>query len=574
MSSPEPAPKEATPLRRQAGWNQFRLLIAAFFTSESGRRRAGSWLALLLVLCFAVAGVQVLISYAGRDFMSAIADRNEKTYARALIRYLATFALAVPIGVFYRYAEQRLGLLWRQWLTQHLIRRYFYNRAYYRLRGSDTIDNPDQRISEDVKNFTTSTLSFLLIALNSLLTLIAFIGVLWSISSMLVVVLFGYAFVGTLGSLLIGRRLVGLYYDQYQREADFRHGLIRVQDNAESIAFYRGEKREHRDLLMRLGSALDNTFSIIGWNRNLAFFTNSYNYAALVLPVVVVAPLFMQHKVDFGVVSQAVGAFGQVLAALSLIITQFEVLSAFSAGVARLGALWGYLDDFDAEEAVEAANSKIDVEEARRLKLEDLTVRTPDGGKVLVKKLSLALKPGQSILLMGESGTGKSSLLRTIAGLWQSGEGSIARPPLKDMIFLPQRPYMIPGSLREQLLYPAAEGRIDDAALEKVMKQVNLKDIVDRVDGDFDAVMDWTNVLSLGEQQRLSFARLLLRDPVVAFLDEATSALDEPNERRLYEELRKTRCAYISVGHRGTLKEYHEFLLELKPGGKSVMTKM
>ena len=564
-TSPE-APKLSRP---RATIAQFKLLAGAFFSSENGWRRAAIWLALLVLFSFSVAAVQVLMSYAGRDFMTAISNRDEAGYGRTLWRYLGTFALAVPIGVFYRYAEQRLGLLWRKQLTQHLMRRYFFNRAYYRLRGSTTIDNPDQRISEDVKNFTTGTLSYLLIALNSLVTLIAFIGVLWSISSTLVGVLFGYAFFGTVISILIGRRLVGLYYLQYQREADFRHGLIRVQDNAESIAFYRGEKREHRDLGTRLISVLDNTFSIIGWSRNLAFFTNSYNYAALVLPVVVVAPLFMHHKVEFGVVLQAVGAFAQVLAALSLIIAQFEGLSSFSAGVARLGALVGELDDFDAEEAHEARHSQIDVGQAGQLCLENLTVCTPDGKKKLVKELSLSLQPGQSVVLMGDSGTGKSSLLRTVAGLWPSAGGSISRPPLRDMICLPQRPYMVPGTLRDQLLYPSPEGHADDSALEKVMKRVNLKDVFDRVDGDFNAVVDWTNVLSLGEQQRVSFARLLLREPRVAFLDEATSALDEANEQHLYEELRKTGCAYISVGHRDTLKEFHEFVLVLHKGGKS-----
>ena len=410
--------------RPQASFTQFKTLAGAFFSSESGRRRARIWLALLLLFSLTVAAVQVLMSYAGRDFMTAIANRDEAGYGRTLWRYLGTFALAVPIGVFYRFAEQRLGLLWRQWLTQHLMKRYFFNRAYYRLRGSTTIDNPDQRISEDVKNFTTGTLSFLLIALNSLVTLIAFIGVLWSINATLVGVLFGYAFFGTVISILIGRRLVGLYYLQYQREADFRHGLIRVQDNAESIAFYRGEKREHLDLVTRLISVVDNTFAIIGWSRNLAFFTNSYNYAALVLPVVVVAPLFMHHKVEFGVVLQAVGAFAQVLAALSLIIAQFEVLSSFSAGVARLGALCDNLDEFDAEEAHETAHSQIDVEQAGRLCLENLTVRTPDGKKTLVKGLTLTLQPGQSVVLMGDSGTGKSSLLRTVAGLWPSAGGA------------------------------------------------------------------------------------------------------------------------------------------------------
>lgn len=557
------------PSRQTASMAQFIRLTKAFFLSENAKRRARGWLIALLVFSFAVAGVQVLMSYAGRDFMTAISNKDSGAYWKNLTYYLVTFALAVPIGVFYRYAEQRLGLHWRQWLTQHLIKRYFNNRAYYKFRSSEVIDNPDQRIAEDVKNFTANTLSFMLITLNSCVTLIAFTGVLWSISRTLVGVLFGYAAAGTICSILIGRRLIGLYYHQYQKEADFRYGLVRVRDNAESIAFFRGEKHEHRDLIFRFNKVVENTLGIIGWTRNLGFFTNSYNYAALVLPVMVVAPLFMAGKVEFGVISQATGAFAQVLAALSLIITQFEGLSAFVAGVARLGALWDNLDEFDVDEAREAENPQIDIEEAKRLNLDALTVTTPGGEKTLVKGLSLKLLPGQGVLLMGESGTGKSSLLRTIAGLWQGGEGTIARPPLKDMMFLPQKPYMIPGTLRQQLLYPSAEDHTDEAALQKAISQVNLDDVFNRVDGNFDAVVDWTNVLSLGEQQRLSFARLLLRKPIISFLDEATSALDEENEKRLYTCIREAGCAFISVGHRSTLKAYHDFILVLKKDGSS-----
>jgi vitamin B12/bleomycin/antimicrobial peptide transport system ATP-binding/permease protein len=548
-------------------FRQFGKLLRAFFASQGGKR-ARILLFALLAFSFAVAGVQVLMSYAGRDFMTAVADRNEAGYWRHLSAYLGTFALAVPLGVFYRYTEQRLALLWRQWMAQHLIKRYFFNRAYYRLRDSDVVDNPDQRISEDVRNFTTGTLSYLLICLNSLVTLVAFIGVLWSISGTLVTVLFAYAAVGTALSILIGRRLVGLHYHQYEREANLRYGLIRVRDNAESIAFYRGEKREHRDLIWRLGDVVKNTLGIIGWNRNLAFFTNSYNYAAIILPILVVAPMYMRGEVHFGVITQAGGAFAQVLAALSLIITQFDGLSAFAAGVVRLGTLWDSLDEFDAEELREDAESQIEVDEnLRRLVLDQLTVRTPDGTKTLVKDLSLELRPGQSLLLMGESGAGKSSLLRTIAGLWQSGEGSIGRPALRDLMFLPQRPYLMPGTLREQLMYPQPDSHTNDDDLRAILEQVNLTEVLDRVDGNFEARVDWANVLSLGEQQRLSFARLLLKHPRLAFLDEATSALDEPNERRLYETLRDSSIAYISVGHRSSLKKFHDRLMTLKRDG-------
>jgi putative ATP-binding cassette transporter len=566
---------QAPPSEEKAGikatfgktFRQFWIISKAFFASER-RHKARGYLITLLALSLAVGGVQVLMSYAGRDFMNAIAKMDSPAYWKYLWLYLGTFALAVPIGVYYRWVEERLALLWREWMAQHLVKRYFNNRAYYQLRGSANIDNPDQRISEDVRNFTISSLSFLLIALNSMVTLAAFIGVLWSISGTLVSVLFLYAVLGTGVSILIGRRLVGLSFQQYQKEADFRYGLVRVRDNAESIAFYRGEKREHLDLVNRLAAAVANMWNIIIWNRNLGFFTNSYNYAALVLPVVIVAPMFMRGEVEFGVVTQSAGAFAQVLAAVSLIITQFGGLSAYLAGVQRLGTLWDNLDEHDAEEERIALESTQQIDEdSRVVRLDKLTVCTPDGSHTLVTDLSFELHRKQSLLIMGASGTGKSSVLRTIAGLWSSGSGSLERPALIDLMFLPQRPYMIQGSLRDQLLYPYPNQSVSDEQIRAVVDQVNLADVFQRVDNDLDRVIDWTNVLSLGEQQRIAFARLFLRQPKFAFLDEATSALDEDNQDRLYALLKESGTGYISVGHRTTLIGHHDRLLKLDRSG-------
>ncbi len=546
---------------------RFYLLSKAFFGGE-GRGKARLLLGMLLALVVIVGLVQVVMSYAARDFVTALVQRDATAWKRNLWRYLATFVLSIPIGVLYRYTQERLSLSWRQWMTQHLIKRYFFNRAYYNLHGSECVDNPDQRIAEDVRLFTTGTVNYFLIILNSLATLFGFLGVLWATSGQLVGVLVVYAIVGTAVSMLIGRRLVGLYFHQYQKEADFRYGLIRVGDNAESIAFFRGEKREHRDLIRRLGLVLTNAREIINWNRNLGFFANGYNYVALIIPALIVGPLYMAGKVEFGVVTQAESAFAQVLAALSIIIAQFESLSSFTAGIKRLGGLWDSLDEFDEEEKRESSEEQVEISESKgQLALAGLTVKIPRGDKTLSRDLDLELAAGQSVFITGESGGGKSSLLRTIAGLWRPGGGTITRPMLKHMMFLPQKPYMVEGNLRAQLMYPLGEEGADDAAIRAAIEEVNLKEILDRVDDDLGQSIDWTNVLSLGEQQRVSFARLFLQKPQIAFLDEATSALDEANERMLYEKLRESGTSFVSVGHRSTLKEFHQRLLMLKRDG-------
>lgn len=453
-------------------------------------------------------------------------------------------------------------------MAQHLVKRYFNNRAYFRLRGSESVDNPDQRISEDVRNFTTSSLSFMLIALNSLVTLVAFIGVLWLISGTLVIMLVTYALAGTAVSIAIARKLVRLHYHQYEKEADFRYGLVRVRDNAESIAFYRGEKREHLDLFNRLAAAVGNMRLIIILNRRLGFFTNSYNYLALVLPVLVVAPMFMRGQVEFGVVTQAAGAFAQVLAAFSLIITQFGGLSTYLASVQRLGSLWDQLDEHDNEEqriALETENETC--EDSLMVKLDKLNICTPGKQRTLVKELSLELHARQSLMIMGPSGTGKSSVLRTIAGLWPGGGGSLERPAFAHLMFLPQRPYMVEGSLRDQLLYPYPDRGVPDEEIRRVVEEVNLSEVFNRVDDDLERVLDWSNVLSLGEQQRIAFARLFLRKPKFAFLDEATSALDEQNQEKPNQLIKNSGVGFISVGHRTTLINFHDRLLELDRSG-------
>lgn len=545
------------------------------FLGAPGQRLACWLLGALLALCLAVGGLQVLVSYAARDFTTALVNRDVGAFYHNLWRYLGAFVLAVPVMVFYRYTADRLSLAWRQWMTEYLVQRYFSHRVYYRLRSSEMIDNPDQRIGEDVKLFTTDVLGYLLVVVNSVVTLAGFVGVLWNISARLMVGLLLYTGVGTLISVVIGRRLVRLYFQRYQTEADFRYGLVRVRDYAESIAFFRGERREHQDVLQRFGAVARNTLETIGWSRNLRVFTYSYNYIALVVPALVVGPMYMRGDIEFGVVTQAEMAFAQVLAAMSVIVSYFESFSASAASVKRISDLCDAFDEVEAEDVQAAEAAQIAVNRSRKgLKTKRLTVQTPDGRRTLARNVSFELKPGERLLIMGESGSGKSSLLRTIAGLWQSGRGVIVRPPLGRMMFLPQRPYMIQGSLRAQLLYPLSENDMQDDEIREVLEAAKLAELLKRVDDDLTQVVDWANVLSLGEQQRVSFARLLLQKPLIAFFDEATSALDEPTERLLYERLCSLGLTYVSISHRNTLQEFHDLLLTLHPHGRVELSRL
>ena len=504
--------------------------------------------------------INVGLSFINNFFITAL-QAKDSNYFKYLFYLLGGFILATPVIVLKKYAEQRLVLLWRKWLSRDILKKYFHHESFYRITWHEGIDNPDQRIEEDIRTLTSSVVTLFVISVDSILTIILFAGILWTINWHLIVGALGYTLVGSMLTFLIGKRLPALSFTQLQKEGDYRYKLVNVRDNSESIAFYRASKKEYSRTRQKLRDALANQLKMINLNLQLDPFINLYNYIKPVLPVIIVAPAFLRGDIrDWGTISQSAEAFVRVVEAMSVLVQHFGTISSVAAVVTRLGSFTEALET--AAEESSCYYPRITTTFDNRIEFKDISIHTPKTDQLIIKGLNLKHET-EGLLITGSSGRGKTSVLRVLSGIWVSGEGNLVRPKSEDCLFIPQRPYLILGSLRNQLLYASTKSGYSDLELETVLNEVGLKSLLKRLKS-FDRLHDWSNLLSSGEQQQLGFARYLIRKPKFVFLDEATTAVDKSTEAMLYGLVQKYSTAWISVGYREGLRDFHSKVLNIQ----------
>ncbi len=544
-------------------------LSKPYFTSED---RFWAWGLLFVIISLNLSNVylSVLFNSWRSDFFDSFQTRDKVAFDAALLRFAYLAFGFMVMGVYSSYLNQMLQIRWRRWMTVNFISRWLANGTFYRLQlAGNPADNPDQRVAEDIGKFIQLTLNLSLGLLSSTVSLLTFLHILWGLSGLLSVplsdgnsitihgylvwVALVYSIAGTLMTMKVGRPLVDLGFHQQRVEADFRFNLIRVRENAESIAFYKGEQEEQQGLFARFSYVFDNFRQIMKRQKTLSWFTSGYGQIAVIFPYVVVAPRFFSGQIMLGALMQTAEAFDRVRGSLSFIVDSYSDIALWRAVIQRLT---GFLDSLTAAENLE---SGVSLTRASDLSVTHLEVALPDG-QPLLRDFSLQSAKQSAILVQGPSGSGKSTLLRVLAGLWPFAHGGVTLPEGK-VLFLPQKPYLPLGSLRDALLYPG-RATLPDAELKAEMETCQIGHLAARLDES----APWSHILSLGEQQRIAFLRAMIVKPDVIFLDEATSALDEASESYFYKMLRERlpRATVLSVGHRNTLREYHDREITLR----------
>lgn len=553
-------------------------LTKSYWQSEE-KKKAFWLLTCIIALTFGVVFMLVQLNTWNNSFYSALQNYDAEKISSELIHFSWLAAIYIILAVYSYYLQQTLILHWRRWLTTRFIDIWLQNKTYYNLQmfGKDT-DNPDQRISEDVRQFVEMTLGFAIGILKSLCTFISFVFILYQLSGPLSFSFMGktwtihgymlwasllYSVLGTYITHVVGHKLVKLNFIQQRYEADFRFSMIRLRESAESVAFYRGEAQEGKVFKNRFKLLLDNFWQLVNKQKQLVFLNSGYSQIAIIFPFVVAMNRYLAKEVSLGGLMQVASAFGRVQDSLSYFVDMYSSIAQWQAVVMRLTYFGRHMHEVS-QQAEQFHVERFATSEA--VSVEQMQVNLPDD-TVLLQDISFTLQPGRNVLIKGVSGSGKSTLLRALAGIWPFVSGKINLPKTEELMFIPQKPYIPLGSLREALLYPGKKP-LSDEELLYLLDLCQIGYLRDKLD----LVADWSHVLSVGEQQRLAFVRAHIQEPKWLFLDEATSALDEDTEAAMYallaERLRQT--TLVSIGHRSTLNKYHELMLVIDKQTKSV----
>jgi putative ATP-binding cassette transporter len=560
-------------------------IAAPYFRSED--KWAGRvLLAAVIALQLSQVAIDVLINQWNNRFYNALQDRNWDDFVREVGIFTVLAFCSIGLAVYQLYLNQWLQIRWRRWLTHRYLGEWLHEANHYRMQlQGDAADNPDQRVSDDLKTFVERTLDISLNFLSSVVTVASFIVILWGLSAAAPLHFLGrdfaipgylvwaaliYAVFGTALTQWIGAPLVRLDFQQERFEADFRFNLVRVRENSEQIALLRGEAAERGQLSARFNNIADNWYAIMSRTKRLIAFTVSYEQAAVIFPLVLLAPAYFAGKIQLGGMVQSASAFESVRKALSLFVTIYRSLAEWRAVVARLD---GFEMAIQSAAKLKTDQPSIDIAtmaEGDAINLSELLVRLPNGTK-LVSADGFSIRGNERTLVTGPSGAGKSTLFRALAGIWPYGSGSIAVPAHATLMMLPQRPYFPIGPLKAATVYPAEADTFSSERVSEILVAVGLPQFAQRLDEE----AHWNRMLSLGEQQRLGFARALLHAPQYLFLDEATASLDEASETKLYRLLQKMLPAttIVSIGHRATLEAFHGRNVELAPGGEGFTLK-
>ena len=558
-------------------------LTKSYWQSEE-KKKAFFLLACIIALTLGIVFMLVQLNTWNNSFYSALQNYDAEKIFSELIHFSWLAAIYIILAVYSYYLQQTLILNWRRWLTTRFIDIWLKNKTYYNLQmfGKDT-DNPDQRISEDVRQFVEMTLSFAIGILKAACTFISFVFILYQLSGPLTLEFMGrtwtingymlwasliYSIVGTYLTHVVGRKLVKLNFIQQRYEADFRFSMIRLRESAESVAFYRGEAQEGKVFKNRFKLLLDNFWQLVNKQKQLVFLNSGYSQIAIIFPFVVAMNRYLSKEVSLGGLMQVASAFGRVQDSLSYFVDMYSSIAQWQAVVMRLTYFGRHMHE------VSEQAERFNVERfasAETVRVEQLQVNLPDGTPLLTD-LNFTLRPGANVLIKGVSGSGKSTLLRALAGIWPFVTGRINLPKNEELMFIPQKPYLPLGTLREALLYPGNKP-LPDEELHYLLELCQIGYLRDKLDIN----ADWSHVLSVGEQQRLAFVRAHIQQPKWLFLDEATSALDEDTEATMYALLAEClqQTTLVSIGHRSTLNKYHELLLYIDKETQSVkLTKM